>query len=115
MIYRWPDGKLLTSDLKKYKTLKFMANIYIVKMYDLRGKQIDIHHNDNLTEIKEDEQIEPERRNSASNKSKSKSPVITNKDFIDDVDDTNNSSNNMNNISNIGNINNLCAAVVARR
>lgn len=36
----WPDGKLLTADLKKYQTLKFMANIYIVKMYDLKGMYI---------------------------------------------------------------------------
>merc|ERR1712187_655627 len=67
----WPDGKLLTLDLKKYETLTFIANVYIVKMYDLKGKQIDIHHNDNLTEIKEDEQIEPEKQSEKQQKSPS--------------------------------------------
>ncbi len=33
----WPDGKLLTCDLENYDSLKFAANIYIVKMYDMKG------------------------------------------------------------------------------
>ena len=35
--YSITDGKLLTVDLKKYKTLKFEANVFIIKMYDLKG------------------------------------------------------------------------------